>query len=239
MHRIEKEKTFPLLSLTREYNIVPTGQVKTRVQAFLEKLEIAKRYLIPKALDKHGLVRGQVTIRKAALRQIIDGYAREAGVRNLEKQIRKIMRRAAMHFAEDDSLDKLTIGPRDLEGYLEKPVFTADEIFEGVPGVVTGLAWTQVGGELLFIETLIMPGKGKLTVTGKLGDVMQESARAALTYAKANLKTLGIKKELFEQRDIHIHVPAGAIPKDGPSAGIAMASAPLSPPLATSSERCG
>ena len=194
-----------------------------------EKLEIAKRYLIPKALDKHGLVRGQVTIRKTALRQIIDGYAREAGVRNLEKQIRKIMRRAAMHFAEDDSLDKLSIGKNDLESYLEKPVFTADEIFEGVPGVVTGLAWTSLGGATLQIEATAMLAKSKgFKQTGQLGKVMVESSEIAYSYVMAHITDFGGEPEFFDQHFIHLHVPAGATPKDGPSAGITMAAALVS-----------
>ena len=194
-----------------------------------EKLEIAKRYLIPKALETHGLVRSQITIRKAALRQIVDGYAREAGVRNLEKQIKKIMRRAAMQFAENDSLDKLTIGARDLENYLEKPVFTADEIFEGVPGVVTGLAWTSLGGATLQIEATAMIAKSKgFKQTGQLGNVMIESSEIAYSYVMAHITDFGGEPEFFDQHFIHLHVPAGATPKDGPSAGITMATALVS-----------
>jgi ATP-dependent Lon protease len=194
-----------------------------------EKLEIAKRYLIPKALGTHGLVRGQVTIRKAALRQIIDGYAREAGVRNLEKQIKKIMRRAAMQFAEDDRLDKLIIGAHDLENYLEKPVFTADEIFEGVPGVVTGLAWTSLGGATLQIEATAMIAKSKgFKQTGQLGNVMIESSEIAYSYVMAHITDFGGEPEFFDQHFIHLHVPAGATPKDGPSAGVTMATALVS-----------
>jgi len=194
-----------------------------------EKLEIAKRYLIPKALGTHGLVRSQVMIRKAALRQIIDGYAREAGVRNLEKQIKKIMRRAAMRFAEDERLDKLSIGAQDLEDYLEKPVFTADEIFEGVPGVVTGLAWTSLGGATLQIEATAMIAKSKgFKQTGQLGNVMIESSEIAYSYVMAHITDFGGDPEFFEQHFIHLHVPAGATPKDGPSAGITMATALVS-----------
>jgi len=194
-----------------------------------EKLEIAKRYLIPKALGTHGLVRGQVTIRKAALRQIIDGYAREAGVRNLEKQIKKIMRRAAMQFAENDRLDKLIIGARDLENYLEKPVFTADEIFEGVPGVVTGLAWTSLGGATLQIEATAMIAKSKgFKQTGQLGNVMIESSEIAYSYVMAHITDFDGEPEFFDQHFIHLHVPAGATPKDGPSAGVTMATALVS-----------
>ena len=194
-----------------------------------EKLEIAKRYLIPKALGTHGLLRSQISIRKAALRQIIDGYAREAGVRNLEKQIKKIMRRAAMRFAEDDRLDKLSIGAHDLENYLEKPVFTADEIFEGVPGVVTGLAWTSLGGATLQIEATAMIAKNKgFKQTGQLGNVMIESSEIAYSYVMAHITDFGGEPEFFDQHFIHLHVPAGATPKDGPSAGVTMATALVS-----------
>ena len=191
-----------------------------------EKLEIAKRYLIPKALKSHGLKRGQVSIQKAALKQIIDGYAREAGVRNLEKQIKKIMRRAAMAFAEDEKLQKITITRRDLEHYLERPVFTADEIFEGVPGVATGLAWTSLGGATLQIEATAMLAKSKgFKQTGQLGNVMVESSEIAYSYVMAHIADFGGDPEFFDKHFIHLHVPAGATPKDGPSAGITMATA--------------
>ena len=191
-----------------------------------EKLEIAKRYLIPKALKSHGLKRGQVSIQKAALKQIIDGYAREAGVRNLEKQIKKIMRRAAMAFAEDEKLQKITITRRDLEHYLERPVFTADEIFEGVPGVATGLAWTSLGGATLQIEATAMVAKSKgFKQTGQLGNVMVESSEIAYSYVMAHIADFGGDPEFFDKHFIHLHVPAGATPKDGPSAGITMATA--------------
>jgi ATP-dependent Lon protease len=194
-----------------------------------EKLEIAKRYLIPKALKSHGLVRGQVTIQKAALRQIIDGYAREAGVRNLEKQIKKIMRRATMAFAEDENLEKVSITKRNLEDYLEKPIFTADEIFEGVPGVVTGLAWTSLGGATLQIEATAMLAKAKgFKQTGQLGKVMVESSEIAYSYIMAHITDYGVEAEFFDRHFVHLHVPAGATPKDGPSAGITMAAAMVS-----------
>ena len=194
-----------------------------------EKLEIAKRYLIPKTLKSHGLVRGQTTIQKAALRQIIDGYAREAGVRNLEKQIKKIMRRAAMAFAEDEELKKIAVTKRDLEKYLEKPVFTADEIFEGIPGVATGLAWTSLGGATLQIEATAMLAKAKgFKQTGQLGKVMVESSEIAYSYIMAHIEECGGEANFFDQHFIHLHVPAGATPKDGPSAGITMATALVS-----------
>ncbi len=194
-----------------------------------EKLEIAKRYLIPKALKSHGLVRGQVSIQKAALKQIIDGYAREAGVRNLEKQIKKIMRRAAMAFAEDEELSKVSVTKHDLEDYLEKPVFTADEIFEGVPGVATGLAWTSLGGATLQIEATAMLAKAKgFKQTGQLGNVMVESSEIAYSYIMAHIADYGVEPEFFDKHFIHLHVPAGATPKDGPSAGVTMATAMVS-----------
>ncbi len=194
-----------------------------------EKLEIAKRYLIPKALKSHGLKRGQVTIQKAALAQIIDGYAREAGVRNLEKQIKKIMRRSAMAFAEDETLGKNHIIKRNLEEYLEKPVFTADEIFEGVPGVVTGLAWTSLGGATLQIEATAVLAKAKgFKQTGQLGNVMIESSEIAYSYVMAHIADYGVESEFFDKHFVHLHVPAGATPKDGPSAGITMATALVS-----------
>jgi len=194
-----------------------------------EKLEIAKRYLIPKALKNHGMQRGQVVIHKAALVQIIDGYAREAGVRNLENQIKRIMRRAAMAFAEDDTLKKVTIRKRDVEHYLDKPVFTAEEVFEGVPGVVTGLDWTSMGGATLQIEATAMLAKGKgFKQTGQLGKVMVESSEIAYSYVMSHLAEYGGEADFFEKHFIHLHVPAGATPKDGPSAGITMATALVS-----------
>jgi ATP-dependent Lon protease len=194
-----------------------------------EKLEIAKRYLIPKALESHGMTKGQVSIQKTALRQIIDGYAREAGVRNLEKQIKKIMRRGAMKFAEDEELKKLSVTKKDLESYLEKPVFTKDEIFEGIPGVVTGLAWTSMGGATLQIEATAMLAKMKgFKQTGQLGKVMVESSEIAYSYITSRAEDFGGAPDYFDKHFIHLHVPAGATPKDGPSAGITMATALVS-----------
>ncbi|MBW2519554.1 MAG: endopeptidase La [Deltaproteobacteria bacterium] len=194
-----------------------------------EKLEIAKRYLIPKALDTHGLQKNQVNIHKAALKQIIDGYAREAGVRGLEKQIKKIMRRTAMTFAEDNALEKIAIRKSDLEHYLDKPVFTSEEVFEGVPGVVTGLAWTSLGGATLQIEATAILAKAKgFKQTGQLGKVMIESSEIAYSYVMANMAKFGADANYFENHFIHLHVPAGATPKDGPSAGITMATALVS-----------
>ncbi len=194
-----------------------------------EKLEIARRYLIPKALKNHGLKREQVAIRKAALVKIIDGYAREAGVRNLENQIKKIMRRSAMAFAEENRTEPIIIGPQEVETFLEKPVFTAEEIFEGTPGVVTGLAWTSLGGATLQIEATAMPSKGKgFKQTGQLGSVMVESSEIAYSYVMAHLQKYGAAADFFDNHFVHLHVPAGATPKDGPSAGVTMTTALLS-----------
>jgi len=193
-----------------------------------EKVEIARRYLIPKALELHGLTKGQVTIRKDALRAIVDGYAREAGVRNLENRIKKIMRRATMDFAEGRE-EKISIGRQDLEHYLGKPVFTPDELFENIPGVVTGLAWTSMGGATLQIEATAMASKGKgFKQTGQLGKVMIESSEIAYSYVMAHLADFGLEPDFFDRHFVHLHVPAGATPKDGPSAGVTMTTALLS-----------
>jgi ATP-dependent Lon protease len=193
-----------------------------------EKVEIAKRYLIPKAIGSHGLAKDQVVIEKDALVSIIDGYAREAGVRNLEKRIKKIMRRAAMEFAEGKA-DTLRIGRDDVEKYLGNPVFNPDELFESTPGVVTGLAWTSYGGATLQIEAAAMPTDSKgFRQTGQLGNVMVESSNIAYSYVMAHLKNYGADPEFFDKHFVHLHVPAGATPKDGPSAGITMATALVS-----------
>jgi ATP-dependent Lon protease len=193
-----------------------------------EKLEIARRYLIPKALENHGLQKSQVAIRKDALRAIIDGYAREAGVRTLENRIKKIMRHAAMEFSQGRT-DKITVTKKDVETILGKPIFTEEEVFEEVPGVVTGLAWTSMGGATLQIEATAMPSKNKgFKQTGQLGKVMVESSDIAYSYIMAHLEEYGADPEFFDKHFVHLHVPAGATPKDGPSAGVTMATALLS-----------
>ncbi len=193
-----------------------------------EKIEIARRYLIPKALKNHGLNKGQVSIRKEALVAIIDGYAREAGVRTLENRIKKIMRKAAMAFAEGRT-ENIAIGKKDVHAYLGNPPFTADEVFENVPGVVTGLAWTSMGGATLQIEATAMLAKSKgFKQTGQLGSVMVESSEIAYSYVMAHLKEYGIAEDFFDTHFVHLHVPAGATPKDGPSAGVTMTTALLS-----------
>ena len=192
-----------------------------------EKVEIAKRHLVPKELENTGLdqLEEKPKFAKATLEKIIESYTRESGVRQLEKQINKAMRKLAFKQAMDKQLPYTKITPDKLEDLLGKPPYTRD-IYQGnkYAGVVTGLAWTSVGGEILFIETSLSKGKsGKLTLTGNLGDVMKESAVIALEYVKAHISALNVDYRIFEQWNIHIHVPEGATPKDGPSAGITIA----------------
>lgn len=192
-----------------------------------EKIEIAKRHLVPREIKNTGLnaIETPIKFTKPALERIIENYTRESGVRQLEKQINKALRKIAYHKAMEDQLDIYTITPNNLEDLLGKPPFYRD-IYQGndYAGVVTGLAWTSVGGEILFIETSLSKGKaGKLTLTGNLGDVMKESAVIALEYVKAHADALGIDSNIFNNWNIHIHVPEGATPKDGPSAGITIA----------------
>ena len=193
-----------------------------------EKLEIARRYLIPKTIKTHGLKEGQVAIRKDALVLLIENYARESGVRNLENLIKKIARKAAMEIVRG-SEKKIVIHKKDVESYLGKPVFAADEMFENMPGVVTGLAWTSMGGATLQVEATAVLSRNKgFKQTGQLGAVMVESAEIAYSYVMAHLEHYGAKPDFFDERFVHIHVPAGATPKDGPSAGVTMATALLS-----------
>jgi ATP-dependent Lon protease len=187
-----------------------------------EKLEIARRYLVRRQLEANGLTPDQATIEDEALRLIIKGYTREAGVRSLEREIGKALRHAAVQIAEG-SASKVMIGARDLAAVLGQPRFEGEiALRTSVPGVATGLAWTPVGGEILFIEATRVPGRGGMILTGQLGEVMRESAQAALTLVKSRASQLGLNEGLFEKSDIHVHVPAGATPKDGPSAGVAM-----------------
>ena len=189
-----------------------------------EKVEIAKRHLLPKQLKEHGLTKSQLSLNKNVLEKLIEQYTRESGVRQLDKQLAKLSRKIAKKIAfEEDYNPKLKIS--DLPDYLGTPKYTKRS-YQGneYAGVVTGLAWTAVGGEILLIETSLSPGKGNLTLTGNLGNVMKESAVIALEYIKAHNEHLGISSEIFENWNIHLHVPEGAIPKDGPSAGITMAS---------------
>ncbi len=187
-----------------------------------EKLQIARRYLLPRQLAANGLKAEQCEISDQALATIIDDYTREAGVRNLEREIGNVLRNVAVRIAEG-SAQQVKLGPDDLAAILGPRKFEADvAMLSGVPGVATGLAWTPVGGDILFIEAARMPGAGKLILTGQLGEVMKESAQAALSLVKARSRELGIEPEVLEKSDIHVHVPAGATPKDGPSAGVAM-----------------
>jgi len=187
-----------------------------------EKFQIARRYLVPRQMEANGLKPGQVTIDDEALRAIVERYTREAGVRNLEREIGRALRQAAMRIAEGEN-GPIAISDGDLPAILGAPPFY-DEVAmrTSVPGVATGLAWTPVGGDILFIEATASPGNGRLILTGQLGDVMKESAQAALSIVKNRAAAYGIEVGRFEKTDIHIHVPAGATPKDGPSAGVAM-----------------
>lgn len=194
-----------------------------------EKEEIAKRYIVPKQLSEHGLKPAQMRLRKEIIRKIIDDYTRESGVRSLERQIAAICRKVVKHLAMDESYN-VSVTADDLITYLGKPKFSRD-IYEDnrYIGVVTGLAWTQVGGEILFIETSLSQSKTPtLTLTGNLGDVMKESATIALAYIKAHADELGIAQKALQTQSVHVHVPEGAIPKDGPSAGITMTTALVS-----------
>ncbi len=187
-----------------------------------EKLEIARRYLVKRQLEANGLKPGQVEIGDDVIRDIIQSYTREAGVRSLERQIGQALRHAAVRIAEGQS-GPIRIGREDLVAILGAPKFENETAMRtSVPGVATGLAWTPVGGDILFIEATRIPGSGRLILTGQLGDVMKESAQAALSIVKNRAAALGIDAARFEKSDIHVHVPAGAIPKDGPSAGVAM-----------------
>jgi ATP-dependent Lon protease len=190
-----------------------------------EKLGIAQRYLIPRQLNEHGITEKHVKIAEPAIRQIIIHYTREAGVRNLEREIANVMRKVAKKVAEGKGLG-FPVNAGNLHKYLGVPKFVPEsELEKDEIGVATGLAWTESGGDVLYIEATVMKGKGALTLTGHLGDVMKESAQAALSYVRSREKSLGINPDMFTKQDLHIHVPAGAIPKDGPSAGITMATA--------------
>jgi ATP-dependent Lon protease len=190
-----------------------------------EKVEIAKQYLIPKQREQHGLKLKDITLKPEIVEKVVEDYTRESGVRGLEKKIATLIRGIAKSVAVKEKYRK-TLTLEDVEKILGAPEFDKD-MYQGneVAGVVTGLAWTQVGGDILFIETSLSPGKGKLTLTGSLGDVMKESAVIALAYLRANASKFNIDQKVFDHWDVHIHVPAGAIPKDGPSAGVTMLTA--------------
>jgi ATP-dependent Lon protease len=193
-----------------------------------EKLEIAKRYLVPRQLHENGLTPEQLTVTDAALSEIITSYTREAGVRQLEREIGKLGRKVARQIASGE-VERVAVDAKDVDDLLGRPkVHPEHKAREDQVGVATGMYYTPVGGDIMFVEASVMRGKGELVLTGQLGDVMKESARAALTYAKSHADQLGIHEEAFAGTDVHIHVPAGAIPKDGPSAGVTMATALVS-----------
>ncbi len=194
----------------------------------IEKLEIARRYLVPKQLKRHGLDKTQVSFANGAIKKIIDGYTREAGVRNLEREIASVCRKCAKLVVEGE-IEKIKITPQTLEDHLGPPMMISDRIFDKDPvGCVNGLAWTSVGGELMKLEAVSMIGNGKVELTGSLGAVMKESAMIALSYIRKHAIEYGVDPEFNSKRDIHIHAPEGAVPKDGPSAGIAMTTAIIS-----------
>jgi len=187
-----------------------------------EKVEIAKRHLLPKQLKEHGLDSKALKIAKPQLEKIVEGYTRESGVRGLEKQIAKMVRYAAKNIAMEESYN-VKVSNQDVIEVLGSPRLERDKYENNnIAGVVTGLAWTRVGGDILFIESILSKGKGSLTITGNLGKVMKESATIAMEYIKANSNKLSINPEVFDKYNVHIHVPEGATPKDGPSAGVSM-----------------
>jgi ATP-dependent Lon protease len=193
-----------------------------------EKVEIAKRHLLPKAIREHALQPKEFNVSEEAIREVIRVYTREAGVRNLERELMKLARKAVTEIVKTKA-KAIKVTPENLDDYLGVPRFRYGQVEgEDQVGVVTGLAWTEVGGELLTIEGVMMPGKGKMTVTGNLRDVMKESISAAASYVRSRAVDFGIEPPLFDKRDIHVHVPEGATPKDGPSAGTAMATAIVS-----------
>jgi ATP-dependent Lon protease len=198
-----------------------------------EKLEIAKRYLVKRQIERNGLQPERIEFTEEAITEIAEGYTREAGVRNLEREIGAVCRKIALRQAEGGGARKRVIRRKQVREMLGRRRFLAEvEVRRrtSAPGVAAGLAWTPTGGEILFVEATAFPGKGGLKITGQLGDVMRESAEAALSYVKANARNWGstLPDDWFRQHDIHVHVPAGAIPKDGPSAGITMATAVVS-----------
>lgn len=194
-----------------------------------EKLQIAQLFLLPKQLNNHGFKKSDIEISEKAMKKIIKEYTHEAGVRGLEKEIASIYRKVALKMVFSEKKKRIRITLKNIENYLGTPKYKIDKIEkEDAIGLATGLAWTEMGGEVLSVETIIMPGKGKLTLTGQLGEVMQESGKAALTYARSRATKFKIDDKFYEKCDIHVHIPEGAIPKDGPSAGITMATSLIS-----------
>jgi len=188
-----------------------------------EKVMIARQFLIPKQIDEHGMTEAQVAFNDSSIGEIIDSYTREAGVRNLEREVGSICRGIAVKVAEGEVKEKIDITAEKVPDFLGPQKFISEMAERtAVPGVATGLAWTAVGGDILFIEATRMPGKSTLMLTGQLGDVMKESAQAATSFVRARAKSYGVDENFLEKADLHIHVPAGAISKDGPSAGVTM-----------------
>jgi ATP-dependent Lon protease len=193
-----------------------------------EKLEIAKRHIVPKQLDEHGLTPEQLVFADRSLKVLINSYTREAGLRNLEREIAAITRKVARKVAEGET-GTIRVNPGSIARFLGAPKVLPEEMLKkDAVGIATGLAWTATGGDVLFVESSAMRGKGRLTLTGQLGEVMKESAQAALSFARARARQYGIREEFFGSHDLHVHVPEGAIPKDGPSAGITMATSMIS-----------
>jgi ATP-dependent Lon protease len=194
-----------------------------------EKAEIAERHLIPKQIEEHGLRKSQIEFRRDAVIKLIHNYTREAGVRNLEREIASVVRKVTRQFAEGRKA-KVLVTPKLIETALGSPRFLHDEVAERdmTPGTAVGLVWTPVGGDIVFIESAKMPGSKGLILTGQLGDVMKESVTAALSYIRSHADALKIDSAIFEKSELHVHVPAGAVPKDGPSAGITMLTALVS-----------
>ncbi len=210
------DETIPPALLDRMEVLTLTGYTRE------EKLNIAKTYLVPKQIKAHGLTRKQISITKPALCELIDHYTRESGVRALEKEIAALCRKTARRIVEGET-EKVSIGAKQVQELLGKRRYHYDrQLGKSEVGVATGLAWTVVGGTTLFIETAVLPGTGRLQLTGQLGDVMQESARTAISYIRSQASRLGIKNDFYKTKDIHIHIPEGATPKDGPSAGVTM-----------------
>jgi ATP-dependent Lon protease len=194
-----------------------------------EKLAIAKNHLLPKQLKKHGLKKAQLKITDDGIREIIRCYTRESGVRSLERALAEICRKVDMFFVENESAKSVSVNGGNVEKYLGVRKFLPDRIpANDQVGIVTGLAWTSVGGDTLEVEVNVMDGTGKLELTGNLGDVMKESVHAALSYIRANVTKLGVNADFYKTKDIHVHFPEGAIPKDGPSAGITVCTAIIS-----------
>ena len=194
-----------------------------------EKLQIAKRYLLPKEMKRHGLEKNQLKVSDGAIRALIVSYTRESGVRVLERQLAALCRKAAMRQVSDEGVKQLKVTDKDLKELLGAPKYYPErQVLEERVGVVNGLAWTSVGGELLEVEVNVVPGSGKVELTGNLGDVMKESAHAALSFIRSQADRLGIPADFYKEKDIHVHFPEGAVPKDGPSAGIAITTAMVS-----------